>query len=190
MNRYEKYWKEAYEQVAQFEDVLGCKMDPDIISAVTSLNVLGYQTDGSCQGHDEDGEVSLPYIDVDHRDQELFNGIGSMLLKVPRILARPLGYWVGWLLTSKIDDAREQNRSALITIEGLLGQYYQEHPSPSYFTLLTAIARGEFMSTRISFIGSMNLECYEYSAQQKILEECQAVMQHFSEWLYKKAIAQ
>lgn len=55
-------WEKGYEAVQQFTDKLGCFVDEGIMETVVALNLLGFRTSQSCQGHLDHGK---PYSWVD-----------------------------------------------------------------------------------------------------------------------------
>lgn len=58
-------YEEAIKKTASYQDALGLGMDKGIIETVTLLQLLGYITCGSCEGHVgvKSGELS-PWIDI------------------------------------------------------------------------------------------------------------------------------
>jgi hypothetical protein len=58
------------QKVASWGDGLGLGIDPGIKKAVIVLNLLGFKTEGSCQGHIDWG-LPYPWIDFNTQDEEI-----------------------------------------------------------------------------------------------------------------------
>jgi hypothetical protein len=59
----EVLWRKVAEGVEKITDGLGMEIDPYIKDTVIALNVLGFITTGSCEGH-LDRALPFPWIDV------------------------------------------------------------------------------------------------------------------------------
>jgi len=66
----EQLWQNMEKEVASWGDALGMPIDPEIKKAVIVLNLLGFKTEQSCEGHIDWG---LPYswISFDTSDKEI-----------------------------------------------------------------------------------------------------------------------
>lgn len=62
MNNKEQHWQRLAERFAATTDDLGQPLDPKILDAVVALNVLGFETTASCEGHTEGSYA--PYVDI------------------------------------------------------------------------------------------------------------------------------
>jgi hypothetical protein len=56
-------WQEAYAEVSRFTDRLGLPVDAGIFETVVLLNLLGFRTSQSCEGHLDHGAM-YPWVDV------------------------------------------------------------------------------------------------------------------------------
>lgn len=56
-------WQEAYTAVSRFTDRLGLPVDSGIFETVVLLNLLGFRTSQSCEGHLDHGAI-YPWVDV------------------------------------------------------------------------------------------------------------------------------
>lgn len=57
------YWQQLVAEVNEYRDGLGKRVDEGIKPAVVALNALGFETNGSCEGHLERGQA-FPWIDI------------------------------------------------------------------------------------------------------------------------------
>ncbi len=60
----ERAWEEKEEEVEEWVDALGEKIDPGIKEAVVALNMSGFPTSASCEGHSERG-IPAPWIEIE-----------------------------------------------------------------------------------------------------------------------------
>lgn len=71
-------WNKTLKKIEKITDGLGMEIDPKIKETVGALNILGYSTTGSCEGHLNRG-LLYPWVDIgdlldsDERFQELSN---------------------------------------------------------------------------------------------------------------------
>ena len=56
-------WQEACAAVEQFTDSLGAEVDPGIFETVVLLNLLGFRTFQSCEGHLDHG-TCYPWVTI------------------------------------------------------------------------------------------------------------------------------
>lgn len=56
-------WNETVEKFLHVTDKLGKEIDPGIFDTVVGLNVLGFRTTMSCEGHAERG-IAAPWVDI------------------------------------------------------------------------------------------------------------------------------
>ena len=62
-------WIEISEKFSHVTDKLGKHMDKGILDTVVALNVLGFDTDQSCEGHLDHG-LPYPWVDIRHTAEE------------------------------------------------------------------------------------------------------------------------
>lgn len=55
-------WEEAEDFARRLTDALGCTIDDGIVETVVALNLLGFRTSQSCEGHLDEG-LAYPWID-------------------------------------------------------------------------------------------------------------------------------
>lgn len=86
-----KGWLEATQQLAQATDALGTPIDSGVMETVIALNVLGVETNASCEGHLDRG-YAAPWID--------FHAVGTESIRKQASAA-----------TKQLQDAEEQHAS-------------------------------------------------------------------------------
>ena len=62
-------WIETSENLSHVTDRLGKHIDKGIFDTVVALNILGFDTDMSCEGHLDHG-LPYPWIDIRHTAEE------------------------------------------------------------------------------------------------------------------------
>jgi len=65
-------WQDMEKEVGSWVDGLGMPIDPGIKDTVIALNLLGFKTRASCEGHIDRG-LSYPWIDFETKNQEIVN---------------------------------------------------------------------------------------------------------------------
>ncbi len=65
-----KRWQAMEKEVASWGDALGLGIDPGIKNTVIVLNLLGFKTSQSCEGHMDRG-LAYPWIDFETENQEM-----------------------------------------------------------------------------------------------------------------------
>jgi hypothetical protein len=66
----EKHWEEMTKKVDSITDGLGLKIDAGIKKTVIVLNLLGFTTKASCEGHLDEG-LAYPWVDFETENQEI-----------------------------------------------------------------------------------------------------------------------
>lgn len=62
-------WEQKLQQVDLIEDAQGEKIDPGIKKIVAALNILGFPTSNSCDGHLEKGHQMVPWVTISDPDE-------------------------------------------------------------------------------------------------------------------------
>ncbi len=62
-------WTETSEKFSRVTDRLGKHIDKGIFDTVVALNILGFDTEQSCEGHLDHG-LAYPWIDIRHTVEE------------------------------------------------------------------------------------------------------------------------
>ena len=65
----ERRYQQMRVRVSQFRDKLGCEVDPGIFELVVLLNLLGFTTQQSCEGHLDHG-APYPWVTIVDAEQE------------------------------------------------------------------------------------------------------------------------
>ncbi len=65
----EQRYQQMRIRVSQFRDKLGCEVDPGIFETVVLLNLLGFTTQQSCEGHLDHG-APYPWVTIIDAEQE------------------------------------------------------------------------------------------------------------------------
>ena len=65
-------WQNMEKEVASWGDALGLGIDPGIKNTVIVLNLLGFKTSSSCEGH-MDRALAYPWVDFETENQEIVN---------------------------------------------------------------------------------------------------------------------
>src|SRR5437870_3873337 len=58
-------WRQEESVVESIVDKQGKRVDAGIKESVVALRVLGFETDGSCEGH-LDRQIKAPWVDIDY----------------------------------------------------------------------------------------------------------------------------
>lgn len=66
----EKHWEEMAKKVDSITDALGLQIDSNIKKTVIVLNLLGFTTSASCEGHLDQG-LAYPWVDFETENQEI-----------------------------------------------------------------------------------------------------------------------
>jgi hypothetical protein len=64
-------WIEVSEKFSRVTDKLGTPIDDGIFDTVVALNILGFVTSMSCEGHLDHG-LPYPWVDVTNKKDDLF----------------------------------------------------------------------------------------------------------------------
>lgn len=64
MDNKEKIWQKEKEKLGKIADNLGMPIDEGIKDAIVGLKLLGFETDGSCEGHINQEGVGGPWVDL------------------------------------------------------------------------------------------------------------------------------
>lgn len=81
----EKDWEKMANKVDYITDALGLKIDSNIKKTVIVLNLLGFTTSASCEGHLDHG-LAYPWVDFDTENQEVME-LNSKLSSIFQRLA-------------------------------------------------------------------------------------------------------
>ncbi len=84
-----KAWEDMEKKVASWGDALGMGIDPKIKKAVIVLNLLGFETQQSCQGHMDWG-LPYPWVSFNTITPEI-QKLDSELQEVRRLIAQKEG---------------------------------------------------------------------------------------------------
>jgi hypothetical protein len=63
-------WQAMEKEVSSWGDALGMPIDPEIKKTVIVLNLLGFKTNASCEGH-PDRALSYPWVDFETTDKQI-----------------------------------------------------------------------------------------------------------------------
>ncbi len=66
----EKHWEEMEKKFDSITDGLGLEIDPGIKKTIIVLNLLGFKTNASCEGHLNWG-LAYPWVDFETNNQEI-----------------------------------------------------------------------------------------------------------------------
>ena len=70
LSQKQQRWQEMEKEVNSWTDALGLKIDPGIKKTVVVLNLLGFKTEQSCEGHIDWGRL-YPWVSITTEDEEM-----------------------------------------------------------------------------------------------------------------------
>lgn len=155
----EQCWQEMVARVDKITDKLEKPVDEGIKETVIVLNLLGYTTVQSCEGHTERG-VSGPWVDI------VPGGIETLIQRRHQMIARVVEARkqkqleeedIGHVLREIDEAAREPMIQLAEKLLACLTVFYQEHQAP-YDSIL--------MFRRLDL--GYRLECYGTSLQSGV----------------------
>jgi hypothetical protein len=145
-------WTEVAEQAGTITDALGKPIDRGIFDAVVALNLLGFATVQSCEGHSEHG-TRAPYIDIVPTDtDELHDQLDAMRVTHASELDDDNESDVHRDYDRLSHDIEQRTLEEQERVVSLLSSFYEHHRT-SYLNMLTA-ATPVFGMLRIQSIGA------------------------------------
>lgn len=173
VNPKQKKWQETLEALDHVVDKLGRHVDPGIKETVAALNCLAFETDGSCEGHEETKSkapwVDLPLIPKEFRDR----------MKVEGVAAKEQGADLGGLLQEgKAKMIEEAER-----LMKLLDEFYSQRRTPSEKRLILRFFPD---SARLHNQGGAIQELRAPALQRRKLREFQDEMAAFAQFMKEK----
>jgi len=81
-SKFTQLWRQKIEETTKIQDRLGMKIDAEIIETVAVLQLLGFNTTGSCAGH-TDRVTSGPYVTFESPEAIKLNSKARELGKKP-----------------------------------------------------------------------------------------------------------
>lgn len=184
--RRESAWREQARIVDQLVDRLGRPVDKGIKEAVTALRVLGFPTDGSCEGHLDHG-TSFPWIDVSVPAPEGYREELEKLTvwesKPPEWRKNHGDFLDGFREKTKVwrlENIREQRR-----VFGLLAGFYRDRRTP-YEDQLAIEVMGGGGSFRLQNLGATVEQALSPAEREKALERHQREMEEFTNFLIRR----
>jgi hypothetical protein len=146
-------WQREKERVNQLTDPLGKKVDRGIKSLVAALNVLGFPTVASCEGHTNWG-LPFPWVEIAAKNQpeERFVGEKALLEKIAKERGipleelkrgRPVEVWKKEIYpnfkeeTEEYKKWRKANQRLKRKLEKLLDEFYQKREVPENVRIIT-----------------------------------------------------
>ena len=121
MTKADKEWLAMIERVNAFKDKVGCSVDPGIRTTVAALNLLGFPTEMSCQGHlDHDYPVPWVCLALDYKETKYGAVVNYKKLKK---LVGLLDWYCADLYTSLYDAPLFIDRTGFLSTTGFVRQY-------------------------------------------------------------------
>lgn len=131
----ELQWKSQVELLGNVKDKLGKGIDAGIIESVAAINLLGINTDASCEGHTDHGSPA-PWIDISPEiiDTELEEKVRlafdeankKSAEKAPKEVLEKL-YSDAWELHNEFEG---KNLSEVLKLTPYLEEFYKERSVP------------------------------------------------------------
>lgn len=196
-------WHAMAAQVDTWVDGLGKGIDSEIKDTVIVLNLLGFKTDGSCEGHIDKG-VPAPWVDFTVKDQELdalsqqWNAIyqeanqkelqlkekysdPSLWTETDIASLEPLWHQ-RWVVRDQLE---KLSRTKISGVRDLIRKFYgkhKKHSDDSYDTMLYLWEFGDFHYRLISLGADWQVTRDEKERQKK-LKEYKQEMRLFTSFL-------
>lgn len=142
-NKKMQLWIEKRAEIDQVADAEGKGIEPKIKEAIVGLNVMGYETTQSCEGHSGPDQFSLPWIRVAAPNEPAYRFAGqedafqraatkfNTTLEAIRRADNADGYWEAMREASENGESpehiswREQNGELIRKLQNLLDEFYQ-----------------------------------------------------------------
>lgn len=173
MTEKQKKWRQTRLRVNRIIDCLGKKTDRKVRETITALQVLGFNTNGSCAGHlgDLTWGMAAPWIDIG-------KNIPKSLIRGNRI--RKDRKALKELKVFKENNFKEQAR-----LMQLFDEFYQNRNVP-YDVRLTLNMRGIYGNARLVSGGALIQEVRSRKERREKLIEYRQQMDAFTDFLKKK----
>lgn len=203
-NKQELWDQETY-KVNQITDALDLPIDAAIKEVIVALNVVGFRTNGSCEGHFDRGD-HYPYIDIDietpeimelrdnharlveksYKEQEMLEKLHPQthlrdLIDLPEAQALRDIYSSIHLNSAK---QKKAEQTELHPLSAFLDQFYADYHPP--YDRILVIEKPIF---RIRNVGADRQAMRSEEEIKDKLEEYQAEMQKFGQFLKKAFFA-
>ena len=180
-------WNELTQYYTEVHgDKLGKGLDQLTIEPVVGLNVLGYTTSGSCEGHPDMGSGG-PYLDVHSREAELFASKFDQFWAKAGLVDTNEQFSNNLSSTEQLDEFDklhiEQDRvvsKLLKPIQLLLDEFHRFYPSIDGSQLACEVGP-EWIRIQPADVESQNYRSIE--EQREYLEKYQAELKAFGEFL-------
>jgi hypothetical protein len=198
----QKTWNDMAAQVDTWVDGLGMGIDPEIKNTVIVLNLLGFKTDASCQGHIDRG-VPAPWVDFTVKDpeldalhkqwvaiiQEIDRKESQLKEKYPDLSLREIDtssleplWQQRWTMRDQLE---KLSRTKIMGLRDLICAFYKKHTKHrnyAYDNILFLMEFGSLNFRLISLGADWQVTRDEKERQQK-LKEYQEEMRLFTNFL-------
>lgn len=180
-------WKKMTIKVNKITDRLGMPVDKDIKETVIVINLLGFKTSGSCEGHMDHG-VAGPWVDIDPKDFiDLSTQIANALSKAEEAekakksdaVVNKLFKNYHSLISKEVQPVLEEARK----FTSYLKEFYSSHKT-SYDRML--IIRTMYRFFRIESLGVFLQDIADPKTKQQKLGGYQEEMNLFTNFLKDK----
>lgn len=175
-----KVWQEKREGVEEIVDKIGEPIDEGVKESVTAMNVNGFETSASCEGHLDHGE-SFPWVDVGESPSEEF------LEKTEKVSGEDFNRLLEE--NPQVEELIERNHAGRERLRWMLDEFYdqsreEESEGERLLTVSTANKFGGFrVLPREALIPKESVSPQE---QNERLQTWQEEMQRFTEFLRER----
>lgn len=121
-------WKEAMALARRLVDGVGQPLDEGIVETVVALNLLGFRSSASCEGH-LDGGVPAPWVDFVF--EEACPGYEQAHAEFNRLDLSPEEQEAAWQRLKALLDALHHEQHLYTRLTALLDVFYAQQPEPS-----------------------------------------------------------
>lgn len=167
----ESAWESTTADIEKITDKLGKKIDAGIKDTIVGLKLCGIHTTGSCEGHADNRGTGAPYIDVESENiEKLEDDLKTVKNESEARLI--------------VDIISKENLAEQEKFVALLEEFYKDRQS-SYRVRLSIQNRARNRS-RLESQGTALQKVEQDGSRKKHLEEYQAEMRAFSEFLKNK----
>ncbi len=175
-------WERMATQLAQVTDRLGNPIDPGIFETVVTLNLLGFPTVMSCEGHLDHG-MGAPWVDVEPP------GVEALRQEIRHREHAATPDTPPTALHEEVARLRREARAQQLCLREQLMRYlqafYQEHQAP-FDQRLTLVSCEWLGRTRLENQGAELQEIAEPPTRQRNLSAYQAEMHAFTAFLRRQ----
>ena len=198
----QQQWENLENEVETWIDGMGKRIDPKIKNTTIALNILGFHTDQSCEGHLNWGN-SYPWVDFSLNSEDielLFNQAGAISeardAEEKRLIEKYSSFRDVYAseesaelkkLSSQyhqmIRTIKQRAQSKLTRLQFLIEQFYENHHVPYDRMLILIPIDSQLLNYRLQSLGALWADSRTEEEKAEKLKEYQKEMSLFTNFL-------